>query len=181
MRTFGRLFPLAIAFIFIGMLLMMLASILSFSGGEGGGGIVVFPFFFVSLSGTLAFVVIVAFLVLSLTFVFLPWILGPKRILRVAERITGLKSGDLELREGKKIHTDGVEDYLITLKMPGFKEENIEVRVFHNELTVQGSKNGEVFRRTYELPRGFEPKGVKYNFEADFLVIRVSLKPKEGA
>jgi len=172
---------LGVAFVFVGMVLMMIASILSAPSEGGGGGVIIFPFFFVNLSGTIALAITVAFLILSLIMVFLPWILGPERFSKAAERMFGVEREDFQLREGKKTGGDEIEDYFITLKVPGFDEEDIEVRVFHNDLTVEATKNGEVFRKTYQLPSSFEPKGIRYEYEAGFLVIRVSLRRKEEA
>jgi len=175
--VFGKLFPLGVAFIIVGMFLMMVASILSVPSSGGGGAIVIFPFFIGTVSESLAIVLMVVFIIISLIFMFLPWILGPRRILRIFEGIAGVKDeGTSGVMSGSK---GEVEDYLVTLKMPGFKESDIDVQVFNSDLIVQAYKDGEVFRRTYNLPRGFEPKGIKYKYEDGFLVINVSLKRKE--
>ncbi|MFQ6095829.1 MAG: Hsp20/alpha crystallin family protein, partial [Candidatus Bathyarchaeia archaeon] len=92
------------------------------------------------------------------------------------ERISGVKS---EETAGEGRGRGRVEDYLVTLKMPGFKESDIEVQVFDDDLIVQAYKDGEVFKRSYDLPTGFEPTGIKYKYEDEFLIIRVSLKRKE--
>lgn len=176
--AFGRLFPLGIAFIFAGMILTVIASILS--APSGGGFVIIFPFFIGTVSETSALAMTVIFIIISLTIMFLPWILGPRRVLRAVERIANLKTEDHQLEEAKKEERGEIEDYLITLRMPGFKEDDIRVRILSNDLIVQAFKDGEVFRKTYELPRDFEPRGVKYNYEADFLIIRVTFKPKGG-
>lgn len=178
--TFGRLLPLGIGLIFAGMILMMIASILT---APGGGGIFVgiFPFFIGTVSEPVALAITVVFIIISLLVMFLPWILGPRRVLRAVKKMANLKTEDFQLRELEKKGKSEIEDYLITLKMSGLKEDDIEVRVFNNDLIVQASKNGEMFRKTYDLPSGYEPKGIGYNYEADFLIIRVSLKRKEEA
>lgn len=163
--------------VFVGMILTMIASILSVP--SGGGVIIVFPFLIGTVSETTALAIIVIFVIISLVIMFLPWILGPRRVLRAFERMVDLKSEDLQPKEVKERVGGEIEDYLITLKMPGFKEEDIEVRVFNNDLIVQAFKDGETFRKTYEMPRDFEPEGVKYNYDAGFLIIKVSLKRKE--
>jgi len=176
-QTFGKLFPLGVVLVFVGMILTMIASILSVP--SGGGVIIVFPFLIGTVSETTALAIIVIFVIISLVIMFLPWILGPRRVLRAFERMVDLKSEDLQPKEVKERVGGEIEDYLITLKMPGFKEEDIEVRVFNNDLIVQAFKDGETFRKTYEMPRDFEPEGVKYNYDAGFLIIKVSLKRKE--
>ena len=170
---FGKLFPLGFALIFVGMFLIMMASILSVPAA--GGAIVILPFFWGTASGTTAVVLMIILILISLAFMFLPWILGPRRILRIFERISGVKT---EKISGKSRRRGGVEDYLITLKMPDYKQSDMDVQVFDDELIVQAYENGEVFKRTYDLPTGFEPQGIKYKHEGDFLIIKVSLKRK---
>lgn len=182
MSTFRRLFPLGVAFIFGGMILTMIGSILSAPTAGGGGGVVIiFPFLVGAVSETVALAIMVVFIIVSLVIMLLPWILGPRRVLRAFGKMAGLKGEEFQPREVEKRDKGETEDYLITLKMPGFREDDIEVRVFNSDLIVQAPKDGELFKKTYELPREFEPRGIKYNYEAGFLIIRVSLKRKEEA
>ena len=176
----GRLpFPagstfIGMALIIFGMLLMMVASILSASGE---GVIVIFPFIIGRVSGLTALIIMIAFMIISLAVFFLPWLLGPGRVLRVIERVAGLEKPELKpLKVGGR-GSGEVEEYIITLRMPGFREEDIDVRVFGRELHVRAYKDGRLsFTRRYELPRGFEPYGVRYNYEDDFLIVKVALR-----
>jgi HSP20 family molecular chaperone IbpA len=99
--------------------------------------------------------------------------------MKAVEKIVSPEARDFQLKKVEKIGE--VEDYLITIRMPGFNEEDIDVRVSNNYLIVRATREDKQFRRTYELPRGFKPKGIRYRYEDGFLVIRLSLKPREEA
>jgi len=174
---FSKLFLIGPALISAGMFMIVLASILSLQAE--GGSVFILPFFVGTASGTLAVVLTIAVIVISVVVMFLPWILGPRKLMRALERIGGMeeeKTGMMKAKGGR-----GVEDYLITLKMPGYEEDDIDIQVFDGELTVQAYNRGKVLERTYNLPSGFDPTGLEYKYEDDFLIIKVSLKLKENA
>ena len=53
--------------------------------------------------------------------------------------------------------------------MPGFKSEDISIKVFGNTLNVEACRDGKTaFTREYRLPEGYEAESLKYNFEGDF-------------
>jgi HSP20 family molecular chaperone IbpA len=174
---FVKLFPMAPALISAGMFLIILASILSLQAG--GESVFIFPFFVGTASGTLAVVLTIAVILISVVVMFLPWILGPRRLMRALEKIGGMREESTGMMKARGRR--GVEDYLITLKMPGYEENNIDIQVFDGDLIVQAYKRGKVFERTYNLPSGFDPTGLEYKYEDDFLIIKVSLKLKENA
>ena len=174
---FGKLFPMGPALISAGMFLIILASILSLQ--PGGEAILIFPFFVGTASGTLAVVLTIVVIVISVVVMFLPWILGPRKLMRALERISGMKEETTGMMKARGRR--GVEDYLITLKMPGYDEDDIDIQVFDGDLIVQAYKAGKVFERTYSLPSGFDPTGLEYKYEDDFLIIKVSLRLRENA
>ena len=60
--------------------------------------------------------------------------------------------------------------------MPGFKSEDISIKVFGNTLNVEAYRDGKTaFTREYRLPKGYEAESIKYDFEGDFLIIRLKL------
>ena len=70
-----------------------------------------------------------------------------------------------------------IKDYILTLKMPGFKSEDISIKVFGNTLNVEACRDGKAtFTREYRLPEGYEAESIKYNFEGGSLTIRLKLK-----
>jgi len=167
LQPFGGSMLLGVFLIVAGMLLMMVASVVS---GFEGGAIIVPPFFIWTVEGTTALIIMILMMVAALLMVFLPWILEPGRAIRVAE-----KALDMEGETGQ------AEDYIITLRMPGFREEDIEVQTFAESLTVRAYRGGElVFSRSYSLPRGTTPEKVRYHCEDGFLVIKVSLRRERG-
>lgn len=175
---FGKLLPAGFALVSGGIFLMVVASVLSLQAGEGA--IFIFPLFIGTTSGSLAVLLTIAAVVITLVLMFLPWIIGPRKIMRVFRRIGGVNgmeaTATVKTRSGR-----GLEDYLITLEMPGFEEDDIDIQVFDGDLVVQAHRDGRVFERMYELPRGFHPTGLEYKCEDDFLIIRVSLKLRENA
>jgi len=99
-------------------------------------------------------------------------------MLRLEERPLYPLSRGLNL-EGKTVKA---EDYIITLRMPGFREDDIEVQTFAESLTVRAYKDGRLaFSRSYSLPKGMIPEKVRYRCEDGFLVIRVTLRREDQA
>jgi len=69
-----------------------------------------------------------------------------------------------------------IKDYILTLKMLGFKSEDISIKDLGNTLNVEAYRDGKTaFTREYRLPKGYEVESTKYNFEGDFLIIRLKL------
>ncbi|HDJ04514.1 MAG TPA: Hsp20 family protein [Candidatus Bathyarchaeota archaeon] len=167
-RSFGTA-SLGFALIVFGMILMVAASVISWSGG--GGVIIIPPFFIGTVEGTAALTIILLIMAVTILMIFLPWILEPGRFVRVGERTLNL--------EGKTVKA---EDYIITLRMPGFREDDIEVQTFAESLTVRAYKDGRLaFSRSYSLPKGMIPEKVRYRCEDGFLVIRVTLRREDQA
>ena len=166
-RPFGTA-SLGFALIVFGMILMAAASAISWSGG---GVIIIPPFFIGTVEGTAALTIILLIMAVTILMIFLPWILEPGRFVRVGERTLNL--------EGKTVQA---EDYIITLRMPGFREDDIEVQTFAESLTVRAYKDGRLaFSRSYSLPKGTVPEKVRYRCEDGFLVIRVTLRREDQA
>ena len=72
-----------------------------------------------------------------------------------------------------------IKNYILTLKIPGFKSEDISIEVFGSILNVEACRDEKtVFTREYRLPEGYEAESIKYNFEGDFLIIFLITKLK---
>jgi len=173
-QPFGRTVFLAIFLIMTGMLFMTAAPLIS---GSGGGGVIIIPPFIIGkVEGATALIIVAVMMVITLLVMLLPWIFGSGRVLRTIERM--LSAGRPPSTEIGKAATS--EDYIITLRMPGFKEEDIEIQAFVDSLTVRAYRNGRVaFTRTYSLPKETRLERVRYNCEDGFLIVRVTLKRKE--
>lgn len=170
----GKLFLSGIGLILVGIFLMMVATILS--APSEGGVVVIFPFIFWRVGETAALIAMVLFMILSLIMVLLPWLLGSKKMLKVIQRISGIQTERPMLRKIEKMKKGESEDYLISFRMPGFKEDDIEIKVFADTLEIRATKDGEVFIKTCELPKSFKPENIRYRYRDGFLLIRVSLK-----
>ncbi len=171
-----RLPHLGMALIIGGIFLIMAATALSASGGEGI--IVIFPFIFGRVTGLAALLIMIFFMALSFLIILLPWIIGSRRILRLIAPEVGEESEAAEaVKIEKRRRSIGeLEEYLITLRMPGFREEDVHVEAFANQVRVEAEAGGRRFEKTYYIPRGFEPVGVKYNYEDGFLLVKVTLR-----
>ncbi|RLI37004.1 hypothetical protein DRO55_02335 [Candidatus Bathyarchaeota archaeon] len=169
-----RLPHLGMALIMGGIFLIMAATVLSASGGEGI--IVIFPFILGRVTGLAALLIMALFMILSFLIILLPWILGPRRMLRLLAPEEREEVAEvLKIERGRRSIGE-IEEYLITLKMPGFREEDIHVETFADRVRVEAESGGRRFERTYRIPRGFEPVGVKYNYEDGFLLVKVTLR-----
>ena len=161
---------LGVALILAGILLMTAASSLYTDDGEST--LIIFPFL-MKMSGTATLILTVIYVAISILMVFLPWILISRRFRAAAERLAyGSITPHRVIRRAGMI-----KDYILTLKMPGFKSENISIKVFGNTLSVEACRDGKAaFTREYRLPEGYETESIKYDFEGDFLIIRLKLK-----
>ena len=162
---------LGVALILAGILLITAASSLYAGGGEGT--LIIFPFL-VKISGTAALILTVIYVAISILMVFLPWILISRRF-RAVERLARIEYGSITPHRVIR-KTGMIKDYILTLKMPGFKSEDISIKVFGSTLNVEACRDGKtVFTREYRLPEGYEAESIKYDFEGDFLIIRLKL------
>ena len=126
------------------------------------------------MSGTAALILTVIYVAISILMVFLPWILISRRF-RAVERLARIEYGSITPHRVIR-RTGMIKDYILTLKMPGFKSEDISIKVFGNTLNVEAYRDGKtVFTREYRLPKGYEAESIKYDFEGDFLIIRLKL------
>ena len=164
---------LGVALILAGILLITAAS--SLYTGDGESTLIIFPFL-VKISGTATLILAVIYVAISILMVFLPWILISRRFRAAAERLARIEYGSITPH--RVIRRAGViKDYILTLKMPGFKSEDISIKVFGNTLNVEARRDEKtVFTRGYRLPEGYEAESIKYNFEGDFLIIKLKLK-----
>jgi HSP20 family protein len=90
------------------------------------------------------------------------------------------------------VETD--EHFVLKADLPGLAEEDVNVEVEDNVLTVSGERNAEhedkregyvrversygAFRRSLTLPEGVDPEGVSASFDKGVLEVRIP-KPEE--
>lgn len=164
---------LGVALILAGILLMTAASSLYTDDGESI--LIIFPFL-VKMNGTATLILTVIYVAISILMVFLPWILISRRFRAAAERLARIEYRSITphrvIRKASMI-----KDYILTLKMPGFKSEDISIKVFRNTLNVEACRDRKTaFTREYRLPEGYEAESITYNFEGGFLIIRLKIK-----
>jgi HSP20 family protein len=84
--------------------------------------------------------------------------------------------------------------YLFTADMPGLREEDIDISLTNNMLTVSGHRESEQtqdseqcycaersfgeFRRSFTLPEGADPEGVEANLKNGVLHMSVKKRPE---
>jgi HSP20 family protein len=90
------------------------------------------------------------------------------------------------------VETDG--EYVLRADLPGLSEQDVNIELEDNVLTVSGERKAEheerkegyyrverasgSFSRSLTLPEGVDPEGVKANFDRGVLEVRVP-KPEE--
>ena len=86
------------------------------------------------------------------------------------------------------------EAYVITADLPGVKDENVEVSVTGNRLTISGTREEErrdegetyfamerdfgTFAHSFTLPEGVDPERVKADLKSGVLTVQVPKKPE---
>ena len=110
------------------------------------------------------------------------------------ERLTGMASGGfvpaLELRETPETYTFRVE-------LPGVQEEDVDISLTGNRLTISGQRMEEKrdekeryisheisygsFSRTFALPRGTDPDNVRAEMKDGVLTVTVAKRPEVQA
>ncbi|HIE13882.1 TPA: Hsp20/alpha crystallin family protein [Candidatus Bathyarchaeota archaeon] len=162
---FGDTLLLGVFLIMLGMFVIATASLIS---SEGGGIIIVPPFFIGTLKGTSVLTAIVLIISLIILFLmFLPWILEMNRSFRKSD-----------ISDQENVILSG-QEYIITLRIPDCREENVEVEAFNGRLTIRAYRNNRlIFERSYNLPHGSNASGIRYRCENGFLVVRVTLDRK---
>jgi len=158
---------LGIMFIVIGLLVMSTAVI---SGGvDGEGMFIIFPFVFGNVGGWTAIIVTLMFFALFLFSSLFPWYM--------IRRAGGLAN------ERKVIYGEGpsqvvkhdVMEYIITTELPGKLKKSIYIEADEESIHLKSTQDKGFFK-SYTLPQGFEVDEINYNYEGNYLLLKLKLK-----
>jgi len=156
---------LGIIFIVVGLSVVSL----SFSTeSEENGTVVIFPFILGNADGLFAAVFTVMFFAIFLLASLLPLYLsrkGPR-----GERTFGARRE----KESTHVNAENVE-YVITTELPREIVDNIHVEAGDGEILLLSSVD-EGFRRRYSIPGGFDVERLDYDYEDNYLIVRLTLK-----
>ena len=67
-------------------------------------------------------------------------------------------------------------EYMITIKIPSGLEKSVYVEESEMGVITIYSHTDSTFHRSYDLPSGYEVEEYKYEYEGDYLVLRLKLK-----
>ena len=135
---------------------------------EGGEGtLVLFPFVFGGVSGGTALLLSFLFLGVFIASSLLPWYMLNRR----RREWTGYRTVEWEVRPRE---SEAME-YMITLEVPPELKRTVFIEGVGGEVHLGSSVDGS-FSRVYDLPHGFEVDDYTYEYEGDYLVLRLMLK-----
>jgi len=154
----------------LGLLLIVLGfmvSSIALMPEDGEGVIVLFPFVFGNVSGLGAAFLSLLFMAVFLGMYILPWYI----MRRQREGFRGFNPvrWDVRPRESEAM------EYMITLEVPPRLRKTIYIEGEGGEVRL-GSSSDASFHKSYSLPEGFEVDEYNYEYEGDYLVLRLKLK-----
>ncbi|QLG60858.1 Hsp20/alpha crystallin family protein [Halorarum salinum] len=100
------------------------------------------------------------------------------RSLDLPYRLFGTGGGDYELYEED-------DDFVLTVELPGFEREEIEVNWFEGRLNVSAERDDEArnrrktYHRTFRMPKEIEPDEIEAAYRNGVLEVRLPVL--EGA
>jgi hypothetical protein len=134
-------------------------------GTDGEGPVIVFPSISGNVGGWAMFLISLLFIAFFLSTIFLPWI----------EFYRGRETG-LKPLSWRQIPRESEEmEYMITINVPTPLKKTVFIEEDRNTLHLKSSSD-RFFHRKYVLPEGFDVDGFDYEYEDDFLVMRLKLK-----
>jgi len=153
-------------------LLLILLGILTVSialmPGEGEGIIILFPFAF-RVSGRLALLLsTLLFIVFAASIILLPWYLISRG---------GM---DEEIWTPLRRRREATE-YIISLRVPRGLRGSLYVEVGEDDEIYVRSTRDPTFERSYRIPAGFDVEDVEFDYEGDYLILRLLLRRKPQA
>jgi len=135
---------------------------------EGGeGAIVLFPFVFGEVSSGVAMLLSFVFLGVFVVSSLLPWYMFSRR----RREWSGYRTVEWEVRPRE---SEAME-YMITLEVPPELKRTVFIEGVGEEVRLGSSVDGS-FSRVYDLPGGYEVDEYNYEYEGDYLVLRLRLK-----
>lgn len=168
--TSSGLRMLGMILIIIGMLITSLAFVSI--GEEGNGVVIIFPFVFGNVGGWASVVFTITLLTFFILSSVIPWYL----ISRSLPRNRPINIGPEGHRWGSDSET---MEYIITTELPGRMRNSIYIESDEEEINLKSSKD-EKFLKSYTLPEGFQLDEIYYDYEGNYLVLKLLLKRITG-
>ena len=133
------------------------------------GVIIIFPFVFGNVSGGAAIIFTIAFFSFFILTSLLPWYIFSRR--------SGLTDGVATYKRDDRPwgRDSDTMEYIITTELPRRLRKSIYIEADGEEIHLR-STQGEVFLRSYSLPRGFEEAEIDYDYEGNYLILKLMLK-----
>jgi len=136
---------------------------------KGNGMVILFPFVFGNVGGWAAVVITLMFFALFIFSSLFPWYM--------IRRAGGLAN------ERKVIYGEGlsqvvkndVMDYIITTELPGKLKKSIYIEADEESIHLKSTQDKGFFR-SYIIPQGFEVDEINYNYEGNYLLLKLKLK-----
>ena len=152
-------------------LLLILLGILTVSiamiPGEGEGVIILFPFIF-RVSGRLALLLsTLLFIVFAASIILLPWYL--------------ISRGGMDEEVWTPLRRRETTEYIISLRVPRGLRGSLYVEVGEDDEIYIRSTRDPTFERSYRIPAGFDVEDVEFDYEGDYLILRLLLRRKPQA
>jgi len=150
----------------LGMLIIALGLMvvsMAFVPSEGEGVVVIFPFVFTNVGGWAAVALTLGFLGLFLAMSFLPWFLASKGG-------WGRRFGP---RNWEYIGSETTE-YIITIDLPKGLRKTIYIESGEGVVYIRSSADPS-FHRSYSLPGGFDIDTYNYEYESNYLLLKLKL------
>ena len=148
-------------FVAVGLLLISLA----FTQGNSGV-IIIFPFLIGNIEGWPALALVLASITLFMVISFIPWVIFSKRNYDSEYR-------RMVLEVGNPVHEN--TDYIITVDIPTHLRNNIFIEEDEDSIRLKSSVD-EDFTRSYPLPDGLEVSEYSYEYQENYLLIKLNLK-----
>jgi len=154
-------------FVVMGLLIISTAVI---SGGVyGEGTVIIFPFVFGNMGGWTAAIISLMFLALFIFSSLFPWYMIRRAGGLANERKVFYGEGP------SQVVKNDVMEYIITTELPGKLKKSIYIEADEESIHLKSTQDKGFFRR-YLLPQGFEVDEINYNYEGNYLLLKLKLK-----
>ena len=154
-------------FVVMGLLIMSTAVI---SGGvDGEGMFIIFPFVFGNVGGWTAPIITLMFFALFIFSSLFPWYMIRRAGGLANERRVFYGEGP------SPVVKNDVMEYIITTELPGKLKKSIYIESDEGSIHLKSTQDKGFFRR-YLLPQGFEVDEINYNYEGNYLLLKLKLK-----
>lgn len=153
-------------FLVVGLILVSMAFLSE--GFESEGFIIIFPFIFGNVKGSTAIFISLMFLGMFFMISILPWFLMSRR----AVWAKGFKPYIIDHSLKRKTE---FMDYIITIELPNHLKKSIYLEGNENFIYLKSNVDKTFFRR-YKLPGNYDLDEFDYEYEGDYLLVKLKLK-----